>query len=384
MTLIVVHLHGTVDQARIDQIALALGKSTAEKHLLFQRNDGGYYLQGNIKSVTYGPDGDQLTVNGGNPSYFANEKKVRKTIGVDKRMAIEESQREAAQLKAELQNLKKEESKLELEHRARQKKWNAANHALKENDTRILELSEKIEETRAEMPTTADEDLDTSEYEEEVALAQQEVDRLKTAEDERRAELEALAPDVEDIESRLAEVVKRNEKVLADMGRAQEEMQQFLATQSQQQDKIDKKKNKLAQYLEVVSKHQEKVDALAAEREEALNRARKFHYKQMMTQKTADQEGGVVDEEAVEEATEEDLAEINCPESVDKDMEYYKAKIESGMAKLEKERQRRKMRKEDPAAAYQAYMQAKEIFSKYLLTSLPLVLTPWLPCRGEE
>jgi DNA repair exonuclease SbcCD ATPase subunit len=232
-----------VDNARIDVKAVARDKEESERHLLVNKN-GQNSIRGHIKQV-YLPNGDEWFVRNGALAMFSNERLMRQTLGVDRSAALAAAVSEEAQLKAELKELRKDEAKLESEHREYQRQWNRAKKAVQENDTRISDLTSKIDDIKIEMETSAENTtIDTTEYEEDVQRAEEDVERLKESESKLRAKKEELEPAIADAKSRLDDCNIRNAKVLEDITKAEQEMEQFLQTQSQQNDMVEKKRAK--------------------------------------------------------------------------------------------------------------------------------------------
>lgn len=211
-----------VDNARIDQLALAKDKDTSEKALLV-RGESGYTIRSkNIKKVYYLPQGDHWEVSKGAITLISNEKRLtRKTIGVDRTEALAEAQSHVEQLLSELKGLKGEENRLEKEYDKLCRVWKRAKNELMENDTRVRDLNGEIEEVRAEFENTTDTNSDTAEYEEDVAQAQEDLDNSKALESSLGAKLSELDPDIEEIKRKINEAHARNEKVLKDIATAE-------------------------------------------------------------------------------------------------------------------------------------------------------------------
>jgi len=350
-----------VDNARIDQIALCDDIDSSERLLLYRNEKGQDALKGNIKDVYCLPDGDHWTVKGGSKALFTNEKQMRKTIGVDATAAIRQARAEETQLRSELQQYRSEEAKLEHEHSKHQIDWNQAKNALQKNQEMIKSLAENVDDLRAEIETSANVVVDTAEYENDVEQCEQELEALAQEEDRINRETSELQPEIEVTKGRINECAARNDRVLADMQEADQSLTQFLESKTQQEDLLDKKRQKLEKYHAAIDKIREKVNICDAKKNEALRRARQMWFRFQIFDKTSkdakDEELVISQEEVHVEPTEEELEAIE-PIQVERDMNYYEAKMNKCKEKIEHEKQRRQIAKDDPTVAYEKYVRA--------------------------
>jgi hypothetical protein len=105
--------------------------------------------------------------------------------------------------------------------------------------------------------------------------------------------------------------------------------------------------------------HQEKCDKLSAEREATLETARKLHHRLMLRKKVAEEkEEGNSQVDLSKEPTQEELQAVE-PMDVNNETGYYQSRIDRMKEKIEEERQRRKVSREDPSIAYEKYIRAK-------------------------
>ena len=198
--------------------------------------------------------------------------------------------------------------------------------------------------------------LEVQQREEEASKFAADCERMKN-------EIEEMKPSVEEIKSKLNEVTIRNERILDDLKAAENEMTQFLETQSQKKDAIQKKREKLEKYNAAIAQHQTKIDGIAAEMEEALHMAKVLHYRLTYAKMKRDSgiEEGVPLDDGLElpEPTEEDLAKIEV-HKMDKDPKQIEPRLERAKQKVEKEKENRRILDETMDEAYKAYKDAQE------------------------
>ena len=85
----------------------------------------------------------------------------------------------------------------------------------------------------AEAKESANATVDTAELEKDASNAEQTVEALKEQLAERQNELEALARQVTEIKNHLTEVTARNEKILADLAVAEQDLQERMQAMTQ-------------------------------------------------------------------------------------------------------------------------------------------------------
>lgn len=352
-----------VDNVRMEKKAVARERKSSEDQLL-NKSAGGLAIRGGIMEV-YLPKGDYWTVRGGVFAMFSNEKSLRQTIGVDLSAAIADAQAEEANIKVEIRNKQQEESKLQHEHTNSQREWNRAKKAVQQNDSRISDLTEKIDSIKEDMEASANVTIDTTELEEDVQQAEELLAKHKAEEQRYVAEKETLLPHINDVKSRLDDCTMRNAKVLHDIKAAENDLTQFLETQTQQNDQIEKKRQKLRKYQHDVNELGNKIADIAATRETALKNARIMHFRYQHRQKAEDEtseDGSVPLEEIRTEPTEEELEAIE-PLNVKNEPRYYQIRMQKTKDKIQKERDSRNVSRGDAAAAFERYSRAKNDLS---------------------
>lgn len=350
-----------VDHCKIEERALARTREESEQKLLMEEG-GKLSIRGKIKNVYFLPRGDSWSVKGTSKTLVSNDKeKLRESIGVDRSKALEEASREAENTKHELSILRREESKLEHEHREKQIEWNKAKREMQSLQDSMNRIVEQIDSIKSEQDTAETFDTDTSDLEQDVENAQNELDSIKAREGALKEEIAMKIPQVEEIKSRVDETTARNAKVLRELQAASEELTAYMSTLSQRDEKLEKKRNKLKQLQEIVAIQEEKINEITADVNKYLRHSRLLAYHRMKREE-ADNEGidGEQTSQFSQDPADDELEAIEIND-VDKDSRYYRAKIEKLAKKIDQEKERRKANKEDALAALEKYKRAKEI-----------------------
>lgn len=179
-----------------------------ERALLVQAN-GRISMKGNTQVVYFLPRGDNWTVKSGAKAIFSNDKKLRRSIGVDTSAAIETAQRDEQKIREDLSAAKRQEAKLDHEHTTAMKKWNVAKRSCGTTMKEIEDLTERIESIRAEIETTSSDNVvDTSEYEEDVEQSGEKVNELIKTEQDLRSKLDELELPIKEIKAKLDDWVR--------------------------------------------------------------------------------------------------------------------------------------------------------------------------------
>ena len=292
---------------------------------------------------------------------ISNEKTLKKTIGVDKSAMLAEAKREEQAAKEDLKARREEENKLLHEHTKKQKLWNEKKRALRKNEKDIDKFLAQIDDIRAEERSNADFDTDTSEYEAIVAEEQRALEERKAEESSIEDKIKEREPEIESLRSQLSEVAARNEKVLADMKTAEEDLHRHCQTMSQRQDKLERKREKVRQFEEIIEKHNEEIRGLQDDTDGFLQAARRLKFLRIKSEESEASEGAGEDDDMsqTQEPTDEELAEIEV-EVVDQGQNYYIARIDKMKQKIEREAKKRNATQEDPMEAYQKYHRVQQ------------------------
>ena len=349
-----------VDNCRIEERALAKSREESEQLLLNEDSNGRYSVRGKMKEVYCLPHGDHWSVRDGSLQIVGNEKALRQSIGLDRSAACRD----------ELKELRLEESKMEHKHTDLQKDWNTKKRACRDNNKVIENLMSKIESLKAEHDSASNFDTDTSEFEQDIAEAQQQLEILKDQELAMKDEIEEKKPEIQALEKRLAEIKIRNEKVLQDMKSAEEDLGIYIQSQTQRDEKIEKRRQKVKQYEEILEKHEERAKKFKADVQKYLRAAKRLTYKRLLEEKEAFQHDGQEGHESqksdsTQGPSDEELDAISIVDT-DREPAYFEARITRTKKKIELERKRKDLSNELPAAAYQKYVRAKKTLENKL------------------
>ena len=351
-----------VDNCKIEERALARSREESERHLLVN-NNGQKKIRGNIKNVFCLPDGDNWSISGGHLKMISNSRNLRKTIGVDKSAALAEARREVDSVKEEVAQLDREESKLQVEHVKHQKVWNVKMREKQKVEKEVEKMHQEIGNTKEESVSAENFDTDTSEYEQMVAEAEQAVEEISLRAESVEEQIQEKSPAIQECEARLQEETIRNVKVLQDSDAAERDLADYFQTISQRAEKLEKKRDKVKELEEICEKQEERIKEKKADVKENLRRAREFTFRRQVRERQAETEEEENDDSGFsQDPTEEELKAIPITDT-DKDPEYYEARIQRAVKKIEQEKKRRNATKDDPAIAYQKYVRAKNIWA---------------------
>jgi structural maintenance of chromosomes protein 6 len=232
---------------------------------------------------------------------------------------------------------------------------------MQQNDKVIADLTDTIDKVKNEIDSNVQAIVDTSVFEDDVDQAEQNLAECRNGVVALRDQLEKSKPEIDERRGRVQEITFRIEKVMDDLRQAEVAMTQYLDTQSQCIDDLEKKRRKVAQFVEAMEKHAMNIAEIQETRDKSLLSARKLTYRfhvrknlgqdvdNSLTQSTAS---------SASDPTTEELEAID-PVEVEKAEEYYMARILKTREKIKSERQRREMSNEDPAVAYEKYARAK-------------------------
>lgn len=350
-----------VDNCKIEENALARSKDESEQKLLVDEG-GRLSLRGKIKKVFFLPKGDNWSVKGSAKQMVANEKgQLRQSIGLDKSKALEEAKRDTESVQNELSVLRREEAKLEHEHREKQIAWTKAKKEVLGMHSSINKIAEKIDSIKNEQDTAENFDTDTSDLEQDVENAQSDLDTVKERQTALQEQIAAKEPEVQELKDKVEEVAARNVKVIKELEEASSALTAYLTSLSQRDEKLEKKRKKVQQLQEIVDGQEAKISEITNDVKKYLKHSRLLAYARLKR-----------DEEEVEDTLNADAAhflqtpsdeELEAIEisDVEKDSKYYQAKVEKLQKKIDQEKERRNTNKEDAMAAYEKFRRAQEI-----------------------
>jgi chromosome segregation ATPase len=348
-----------IDNCRMEQKAVARDRLYSQDKLL-EKNGSQYKIRENIKEV-YLPTGDYWTVKGGSLAVFSNEKKLRQTVGVDRSEAIADAEAHLSSLEQEMQGLKHEESKLQHEHTAAQKQWNLAKRAVIINNNEISAMKEKIEAIKEEMKARTDHTIDTTEFEEDIQQAEDLLARHIATEEKYLSDREGMLPRINELKEQLNECSIRSANIVESIAIAEQELTQFLETQTQQNDKLEKKRLKLQKYQADLTILEEQLDSIGIRRDDYLQKARTMHFRVQQQLQSSEKTTDEPEYNRVirTDPTTEELEAIE-PIVTKHEPSWYEIRLQKVNLKIQSEKERRKVSSsEDAATVYERYSRAK-------------------------
>lgn len=354
-----------VDFCKIDESALADSKEDSEDKLL-DENNGKFSIRGKVKKVFSLPNGDFWQVSKGFVNIVSNDRQLKQTIGVDRSAAIDSAKHELKAIQTELERNKREVESIEGQSKRAKKGWNENKKESESLMTKVSKMEQKLEELKEEAETSEEvPTIDTTEFENDINVAEEEVDDLKKKETTISQDIESLQPGVEELKSKLDETATRNLKILDDLEKVEAELEDIVKGQNRRQEVVDKcrakvqeREDHLKQQEEIITESKETVaNALLAARKVqfATNRQEK-----MLEEKEAN--GGIAvegDDDMNDEPSEEDLEAIDIVEPK-YDVKRCQTRVASYEKKIENEKTRRNLSEVDPAVARDKYLRARK------------------------
>eukprot|EP00535_Pseudo-nitzschia_heimii_P003888 CAMPEP_0197177072 /NCGR_PEP_ID=MMETSP1423-20130617/2806_1 /TAXON_ID=476441 /ORGANISM="Pseudo-nitzschia heimii, Strain UNC1101" /LENGTH=1222 /DNA_ID=CAMNT_0042626559 /DNA_START=130 /DNA_END=3798 /DNA_ORIENTATION=+ len=360
-----------VDAAKIDTKALCRSKKESEDLLLVKDRNNRNAIRGRLISDVYLlPEGDSWKIVKGNMHLISNKRRPKKTIGADMTAAIEDAKRDLQNMKEELTTKNREYNKLEHEHTNHKKEWNIKKRELRNNETEIDGIAKEIEDLKAEEAACIDNNVDTSEEEEDVAAAQLHLDQIKENQKKAQDSITEKTPQIKAIKDNLDEIAARNAMILRDLDEAEKKLMEHHHAIEQQREKLAKKRKKLQQYEELVSEHAEVIREAQKDTNQYLIMAKRIQHRNDYSDTQRKQRGkndGGSDELRTfeyQEPTEQELEQIEIFEKLDqlKDCQQYEDKIQHLIQQIKKEKKRRLENTDDEPTAYDKYIRALQKF----------------------
>jgi len=355
-----------VDSCKIDESALADSKEDSEDKLLNGEGNGKRSIRGKVKKVFCLPSGDFWQVNKGVLNITSNDRPLKQTIGVDRSAAIDSAKHELKAIQKELDRNEREVKAIKDQSKRAKVEWNHHNKefaSLTGNVTKMEQLLEELKdqaETSEEVPT-----IDTTEFENDITVAEEEVDDLKKKQSTISQDIESLQPEVEELKEKLDETASRNVKILDDMEKVEAKLEDIVKGQNRRQEVVDKCRVKV-QEREYALVQQE---AIVAESKDhvanALLVARKVQYKTICQERrleVKEANGGIAvvgADDMDDEPSDQDLEsiEIVVPKY---DSKKCQSRIANREKKIENEKKRRNLSEADPVVARDKYLRAKK------------------------
>lgn len=352
-----------VDSCKIDESALADSKDDSENKLLNKDSSGKCSIRGKVKKVYCLPNGDFWQVNKGFLNITSNERPLKQTIGVDRSAAIDSAKHEVEAIQRELERNKREEATIEAELKKAKKEWNLRNKERATLSNNISNMEQLLEELKEEADASGEvPSIDTTEFENDITAAEDEVDELKKKESAISQEIEELEPEVDELKKKLDETVARNGKILEDMDKVEAKLEDIIKGQNRRQEVADKARARVEDMEKAVAQQDEVIKERKEEVASALEKARRVQFAVTREEKIFEakaQNGGIVpDGINMDEPTDQDLEsiEIVVPKH---DVKKWKNKIDNTLKKIEKEKERKNLTESDPVVARDKYLRAK-------------------------
>lgn len=355
-----------VDNGKIDQKALMESRQSSYDILLEDRPQGGQQIVGrNIKMVYHLPNGDYWQLSNHSLSGYSQERQLKQTIGVDKSVAIREGEKELHQLEIEKRQLVAELDTVKKDRLQHKINWNRMRQVVDNASRDMQKLTGELERIREEAEEAENVVDDTTELEDDVKRAQESYDMIKSNEDNMKKALEDLLPGIEKLQNQLEEEAARNEKVMKELGVADDKLGQYLNSQEEMKRNIQRKRDKLERALVVRNEQAARVEAGQQKVDETLLRARKIAYQNKKSMESREKSNSDGDAHALED--EENVIqemESIMPVKTRKSSDYYKDRINRVNNEIKRERERRNMTETNPEVALEKYHRAKNDLHK--------------------
>lgn len=347
-----------VDNAKIDSKALAESKEVSEATLLINDVHGKSAIRGGKISQVYNmPLGDSWMVRKGSLQMFSSSvtdvSRMRQSIGVDRTIAISQAEDDAKNVRQECDQLKEREREVENQQKVVKRAWNDSNKKILEMKRRIDKENDRLDKKKdrlSELESNSNGELDTSELEGDIQDAEGMLMEFQNRERALQQSIQDKSPALDMIIQRLEEVKVRNLRIVNDTQAAENSIRDLdmqanyrVAIVAKLRDKTDKLQQSLNLQTGILSK-------LKANSDESLSAARKMQWH--VAQNT--DEGA-----SVEPPSDEELADMFPVLEVDRDPDYYKARIVRGEKQIERERQKRALSERDPEVLKDKYDRAK-------------------------
>ena len=203
-----------VDNQSIDQVALSYSKQESEDALKMEQNGRCSIRGGHIKEVRFLPKGDAWRAARGNLNMLSvglkGNQRFKRTIGVDRSIAIRQTEADLELLREELDAIERDYTSLKNEQLQLRLRWNNLNRADMESRTAIARLEDVIEAIRAEAAEASESSaIDTSELENDVRESEEAYTKLTEKEQDILNQIKDLNPVLEEVQAKLDENMNR-------------------------------------------------------------------------------------------------------------------------------------------------------------------------------
>lgn len=203
-----------VDNQSIDQIALSHSKQESEDTLKVEHNGRFSIRGGHIKEARFLPKGDAWRATRGNLNMLSvglkNNQRFKRTIGVDRSIAIRQTEADLEQLREELDAYEREYNSMKNEQTQFKVRWNNLNRADMDARQAIARLEDTMEGIRAEAAEANESSaIDTSELENDVRESEEAYAKFTERENDIVNQIKDLNPALQDVQAKLDENTNR-------------------------------------------------------------------------------------------------------------------------------------------------------------------------------
>lgn len=346
-----------VDNVRADQTAVMESKQAVEQILLENRGDASRIRGGQIKKCHFLPDGDYYSVDRkGQANMYANEARMKQSIGVDKSDAIKEAISDEKLVSEDLATFKENLDALNKERMQYKIQWNNAHKSYKSLLKAIDKHQNTIDDIKADAESADNVTHDTTALEEDVKETEKECEEMGERADEIKRTIEDLKQPLNAIEANLKESNARNSKIDGECQDVRNQLEKIIQLEHAREDIIAKKTQKLEKMQQEVAKVLAACDECRKSQEQKMLKAQEMEYMIRKRLKRKEKERAAMnDEDAAEdigEVTVEDheitpQQEIQ-PRSVRHDSKWYEDQINSGENKVNRLKERLNIQGRNP------------------------------------
>ena len=321
---------------------------------------------GNIKTVYCLPSGDYWQIFQGNKSITSSDGRLQKKIGCDTTEAIKQAQDELEGTKKERDEKARRLKVLKDESHEFKVKWNAFVKADKAASNVINVEKDNLERIREEADAADNVVVDTSEYEDDVSKAKEELEQITASCDEMRKAIDAMLPGIQAIEAQVEEVNARNKRVAEEISKADDQLQEYLQSKAGRERNIQKRRNKLEQaeaammeFANVVKEKEENANETLRKSKTLKIQAGIATENNLRRSRRADGDQDNPELQDENEISEEQMDAVEI-EVVGREPEYFTSKITRMNREIETARARRNLTERDPEAALDKFLRAKQ------------------------
>ena len=245
-----------------------------------------------------------------------------------------------------------QESGTARDFKAAKQDWNNAKLKFQQHQKQVEEIEEIINTLQVDIDAANNiEETDFTELEEDIENANQDIAALQEKLEAAEKSKEDLQPDIEQAKKKVNELAARNERVIADITRAEEELTQFMAQYGERERKKERARQKVTVIEERLPEFKAILDKRTQEYQRGLRQARilqwRFDYNLKAKQMEKDGEAPNLTPEEIE------------IQNQTKNPAYYEAKVGQLRKKIEREKERRNLKNITYEEAHEKYYRAR-------------------------